>query len=136
MRQFSSLSVVPVHYDRLPPRFPYGSRGKPLTFQAEGAFVEGLDSAFAELWQVCPLGKADVRGGSGWSFSRGRPSVPFGEVEVTRDQDPLQLLHGVYSRVQEELGGSPHRKTVEAAVNSFALHPETQAWLEQYRQDR
>lgn len=61
---------------------------------------------------------------------------PFGEVEVTRDQDPLQLLHGVYWRIQEELEGSPHRKTVEAAVDSFALHPETQAWLEQYRQDR
>ncbi len=42
---------VPVHY---------GSKGKQLSFPAPQAFENLLDATFAELWQRCPAGKADI----------------------------------------------------------------------------
>lgn len=51
---------VPVHYDRQPPAFPYGSKGTPVTLHATQSFENTLDEALAELWRKCPLGKADI----------------------------------------------------------------------------
>ncbi|SDX38031.1 hypothetical protein [Thiocapsa roseopersicina] len=51
---------VPVHYDRMNPPFHYGSKGKQFTLAAEKSLENLLDAAFAELWQKCPLGKADI----------------------------------------------------------------------------
>lgn len=58
---FKELAGVPVHYDRFAnPPFNYGSRGKPYTFYSLESFEKKLDAFFSELWQVCPLGKAEV----------------------------------------------------------------------------
>lgn len=58
---FTKLAGVPVHYDRFQdPRFTYGTRGKPLTFHTTEAFERKLDGCFQELWDVCPLGQAEV----------------------------------------------------------------------------
>jgi len=56
---FDSLSGVPVHYDR-PPLAPYGSRGVPHRFHCTDNFETKLNGCFTELWQVCPLGRAEV----------------------------------------------------------------------------
>jgi hypothetical protein len=57
---FTKLAGVPVHYDRLPPQFPYGSRGKAMNFHSTQSFQQKLEACFKELWAVCPLGKAEV----------------------------------------------------------------------------
>ncbi|WP_295434967.1 hypothetical protein [uncultured Thiodictyon sp.] len=51
---------VPVHYDREPPLFPLGSKGKPASFAVESSFENQLDATMTELWKKCPLGKADI----------------------------------------------------------------------------
>lgn len=58
---FRKLAGVPVHYDRFQdPQFTYGTRGRPLRFHCTAAFREALNTCFDELWDVCPLGKAEV----------------------------------------------------------------------------
>lgn len=57
---FNEIAGVNVHFDRLPPPYNYGSRGKPTKFYATKEFQEKLDRCFAELWKVCPLGRAEV----------------------------------------------------------------------------
>lgn len=57
---FRTLAGVPVHYDRLPPQFSYGSKGRPQAFFAQQAFETLLDQTFAEMWQHCPLGRAAI----------------------------------------------------------------------------
>ena len=51
---------VPVHYDRKPPNFGLGTRGTPGTWHCTTSFEKKLDNCFVELWEKCPLGKADV----------------------------------------------------------------------------
>ena len=56
---FTRLAGVPVHYDRLPSA-PYGTRGVPERFFAQGDFIGKMDRFFADLWQTCPFGTAEV----------------------------------------------------------------------------
>jgi hypothetical protein len=58
---FTEIAGVPVHYDRLTdPRFSYGTRGQPRQWHATRSFHGKLNKAFQELWDVCPLKKAEV----------------------------------------------------------------------------
>lgn len=58
---FDKLAGVPVHYDRYSnPQYGYGTRGKPGTWPCTTHFEEKLHAAFQELWDVCPLGEAEV----------------------------------------------------------------------------
>ena len=55
------LGDVPVHYARYADqRYSYGTRGKPYTFYCLSEFETKLDNCFKEIWQVCPLGPAEV----------------------------------------------------------------------------
>lgn len=56
---FKTLNGIPVHYDR-PPLAAYGSRGVAYDFYATQEFEDKLDACFAELEQVCPLGRPEV----------------------------------------------------------------------------
>ncbi len=56
---FTILAGVPVHYAR-PPVSGYGTRGVAKRFYSEGSFTATLERCFDELWQVCPLGRAEV----------------------------------------------------------------------------
>ncbi len=64
MITFRDLAGVPVHYDRYPKEsgFGYGTRGKPLPFKGEGAFIEALDRAMTEVLAAVPasFGAAEV----------------------------------------------------------------------------
>ena len=51
---------VPVHYDRLPSPFHYGSRGREHTFHCETDFESLLDAAFRDVWLYTGLGQAEV----------------------------------------------------------------------------
>lgn len=51
---------VPVHYDRLPSPFHYGSRGKEARFYCKADFETLLDDAFRDIWLYTGLGKAEV----------------------------------------------------------------------------
>lgn len=58
---FTHLAGVPVHYDRFQdPQFTYGTRGKPFRFHCTEGFQQKLEAFFGELWDVCPLGRAEV----------------------------------------------------------------------------
>lgn len=58
---FDKLAGVPVHYDRYPdPEYGYGTRGKPNTWHCTEAFEQKLVEALEELWELCPLGRAEV----------------------------------------------------------------------------
>jgi hypothetical protein len=46
-------------------------------------------------------------------------------------KSPAVLLQGVYEVIQRELAGTALRKPIESALDAFASHPETQAWLDQ-----
>jgi hypothetical protein len=61
---FATLASVPVHFAR-EPIAPYGSRGKPWSFACTHAFHATLERAFTELWELCPLGKAEVIASAG-----------------------------------------------------------------------
>lgn len=54
---FRSLAGVPVLYDRLRPS-DYGVRGDPHNFHVPTNFQAALEEAFADLWEICPLGPA------------------------------------------------------------------------------
>lgn len=56
---FTSLAGVPVHYDR-PPVSGYGTRGVAKRFFSDAGFTSILERCFQELWQECPLGRAEV----------------------------------------------------------------------------
>lgn len=55
------LGGVPVHYARYADqRYTYGTRGRPYTFYCLSEFETKLENCFKELWEVCPLGPAEV----------------------------------------------------------------------------
>jgi hypothetical protein len=56
---FTHLSGAEVRYDRLS-RESYGTRGRATRFYTTPAFEEKLQAAFADLWDACPLGEAEV----------------------------------------------------------------------------
>ncbi|MEA2207073.1 MAG: hypothetical protein QOE77_3849 [Blastocatellia bacterium] len=63
---FRTLNGIPVHYDR-PPVAPYGSRGVAYDFHGTNELESKLDACFAELEQVCPLGRPEVlTSGGAW----------------------------------------------------------------------
>lgn len=49
---FDRLANVPVHYDRLSPSFPYGSKGTPRSFQCRNRLKDTLNTCLAELFDV------------------------------------------------------------------------------------
>ena len=51
---------VPVHYDRQPPQFGLGTKGRPGTWYCSERFEEKLDACFNEIWDSSPIGKAEV----------------------------------------------------------------------------
>ena len=57
--RFDQIAGVPVHYAR-DPVAPYGGRGKPRYFKCQDGFLTTLNSFFSELWEICPLGHAQV----------------------------------------------------------------------------
>jgi len=79
-----------------------------------GALHRGLDRAWDDL-----LDAAARRG--------------FRGVAGEAEQTPLQLLEALYATVADELDGQASRKAVESAVTTFAQHPDTDAWLDQFR---
>jgi hypothetical protein len=56
---FDHLAGAEVRYDRRS-REHYGTRGVATRFRATPAFEETLQAAFADLWDACPLGRAEV----------------------------------------------------------------------------
>jgi hypothetical protein len=55
-------------------------------------------------------------------------------VDPPQEPDtPLTRLRKVYGAIYEELGDTSLRPAVEAPLNEFANHIETQAWLDRYR---
>ena len=59
----------------------------------------------------------------------------FRGVADETEKTPLQLLEALYATVTDELTGRASRKTIESAVTTFAQHPETDAWLDQFRNE-
>jgi hypothetical protein len=57
---FENLGGVPVHYDRLASPHNYGTRGKATRFFCTEGVETKLNQCFRELWDVCPLGQAQV----------------------------------------------------------------------------
>ncbi len=79
-----------------------------------GALHRGLDRAWED-----PLDAAAERG--------------FRGVAGEAEQTPLQLLEALYATIADELDGQASRKAVESAVTTFVQHPDTDAWLDQFR---
>ena len=59
LKKFNSLNRVPTHYDR-DSASDYGTRGRLANFSAENDFVGKLDNCFKELFNILPLGQAEV----------------------------------------------------------------------------
>src|SRR6266404_1105504 len=59
MTSFSSLGGVPVNYARAPVA-PYGTRGRPHTFNCTTGFLQKLENCFEELFTVSPLSRAEI----------------------------------------------------------------------------
>lgn len=57
---FTTLSGIPVNYDRFPPPNDYGTRGASYRFYATPSFENKLDKCFEELWGLCPDGRAEL----------------------------------------------------------------------------
>lgn len=57
---FNEIAGVPVHYDRFPPPYNYGTRGLPYKFYAAHGFIRKLNTCFEELWMLCPYGRAQI----------------------------------------------------------------------------
>lgn len=77
-------------------------------------------------------GTMDLRMKVNWlAFLRRTAREGFGVPVVPKT--PLDLLHDLYTIIGDQLEGDERRKRVEAAVNAFATHEDTQGWLNQYR---
>ncbi len=59
----------------------------------------------------------------------------FRDMADATKKTPLHLLEALYATVSDELAGQASRKTIESAVTTFAQHPKTDAWLDQFRTD-
>ena len=57
---FTTLSGIPVHYDRFPSPNDYGTRGQPYRFYATPSFEDKLDHCFDDLWGICSNGRAEL----------------------------------------------------------------------------
>ena len=57
----------------------------------------------------------------------------FHGVEGGTEKTPVQLLEALYATIEDELSGRASRKAIESAVTTFAQHPDTDAWLDQFR---
>lgn len=62
LQNFTSLSGVPVHYDRysVESGFGYGTRGKPFKPRATAKMVKTLERCFTEIFQESPFGPAET----------------------------------------------------------------------------
>jgi hypothetical protein len=56
----------------------------------------------------------------------------FAAISPAR-KNPLELLQNVYAVIGHELAGDERRKRVETAVTTFAIHQDTDAFLDAYR---
>jgi len=59
MDNIRTLSGIKLHYAR-EPQFPYGTSGRPATFQIERSFKNKLKSCFEETFSNCPLSKPNI----------------------------------------------------------------------------
>lgn len=57
---YNQVAHIPLHYDRLPPPFGYGSVGKLRTFESTNKLKNALDLAFTDLFSKWQLGKPDI----------------------------------------------------------------------------
>ena len=57
---FDHLAGVPVHYDRLPPAHPYGSKGDHRSFGCKKKLKDTLNSCFEELFDVWNKGTPSI----------------------------------------------------------------------------
>lgn len=57
---FKKLVDVPVHYDRLPAPFGYGSKGKSRTFRCRKKLQVALEKCFKELFQIWDRDKPSI----------------------------------------------------------------------------
>ncbi|MPZ87394.1 MAG: hypothetical protein GEU81_04835 [Nitriliruptorales bacterium] len=58
-KAFSDITGTPTNYARTT-RQDYGTRGRRATFHCTSRFYNVMTAAFRELWEVCPLGRAQV----------------------------------------------------------------------------
>jgi hypothetical protein len=57
LSSFDSLAGVPLYYARLPPQFPYGSKGQgPRTCRLAPKFKDELEACLYGLWKLHPWG--------------------------------------------------------------------------------
>lgn len=57
---FDRLAGVPVHYDRLPPVYPYGSKGDQRQFSCKQLLQDTLTTCFDELFEAWNKGKPSI----------------------------------------------------------------------------
>lgn len=57
---FNEIAGIPVHYDRLAPEFPYGSKGAARNFQCRTKLKNTLNSCLSELFDVWGKGKPSI----------------------------------------------------------------------------
>ena len=99
--RFNALAGVPTHYARNPVA-PYGTRGKPRYLRSLPGFRQTLDAAFADLWRICPLGKADT------SSRRGLMSTSQDGASTARASvRPRCAVRPSYSFVTKEFARDP-----------------------------
>ena len=84
----------------------------------EGATEEGLYRVLDRVWDDL-LDAAAERG--------------FRGVADATEKTPLHFLEALYATISDELAGQASRKAIESAVTTFAQHPKTDAWLDQFR---
>ncbi len=59
MENINNISGIALHYAR-ESQHPYGSIGRPVTFQVDSNFKNQLNDCFDELFDECPLGKPNL----------------------------------------------------------------------------
>ena len=71
--RFSKIAGVQINYDRDSPQ-DYGTRGRAGTWATDLQFHNSLEICFQDLWNVCPLGKAEIITTAG-TFVSGNPGM-------------------------------------------------------------
>jgi hypothetical protein len=128
--------------------FKAGSRSRVKFLQGALTHVHGIpvvvDGDFGQLTKAATqqvLGDLGIAGsitnGAVWddflsaTLKRGI-GLPAATVEMP-GADPLDLIHDVYSIINEQLAGSAAKDPIVSSLNAFANNPQTQAWLDQFR---
>lgn len=102
-----------------------------VAIDIDGVFGDQTEGAIRTVFQRLGISQS-LNSSQGWlAFLTGVARTALG-VASNAVHTPLTLLHDAFNIIDSQLDGNESRKPIETALNAFANHDETQAWLSRF----